>query len=141
MGNKTRRCCLCKEVKNIEEFCMLYGNPRNRKYSCKICETKRIEEWRKNNPEKFKLAQRRNNLKRNYGITVEQYEEMYKKQNGLCAVCGNEEVQRQVLSVDHDHNTNKVRGLLCHKCNRALGLLQDDVSIIKKMLGYLKRSL
>ena len=71
--------------------------------------------------------QRKYQLKRNYGITEEQYNEMFKKQNGLCYICKqpphghglNKQLKR--LHIDHDHNTNKIRGLLCSRCNGALG--------------------
>jgi len=54
-----------------------------------------------------------------YGISIEQYEEMLDKQNGLCAICKTPP-QTKRLAVDHDHDTGEVRGLLCHRCNRAV---------------------
>jgi len=53
------------------------------------------------------------------GVSLEQYEEMLARQNGGCAICGNPPKTRR-LDVDHDHRTGKIRGLLCHRCNRAL---------------------
>lgn len=73
-------------------------------------------------------------LKLYYGITIEHYEDMYSEQEGKCAICG---IQQESLVVDHDHETGKVRKLLCKKCNLALGYVNDDPRIIENMLYYL----
>jgi len=64
-------------------------------------------------------------LNRTYSITLAQYNEMLVRQGGKCAICGHPPKTR-ALNTDHNHKTKQVRGLLCHKCNRALGLLQAD---------------
>lgn len=74
-------------------------------------------------------------LKR-YGITVAQYNELILKQNGVCAICKTEG-NKQSLSVDHSHETGKIRGLLCHNCNLAIGLCHDDIAILKASIEYL----
>ena len=89
--------------------------------------------WRAANPEKSK----NNYLKKCYGITLEQYNEMLIKQNGVCAICCEKDPNFDNLAVDHDHKTNKVRGLLCHLCNRALGMFKDDGIRIKNAIIYL----
>jgi len=72
-----------------------------------------------------------------YGISVEEFNELFKKQNGCCAICGKHQTEfENRLSVDHCHKTKTVRGLLCHKCNRALGLFNDDPEIIAKAQEY-----
>lgn len=84
-------------------------------------------------------AQLRRDLKRNYGITLESYNEMLAGQDHSCACCGkhaNDEYHR--LAVDHCHTTGLVRGLLCSNCNRALGFAQDDVSILQNLIHYLE---
>ncbi|MEN6532945.1 MAG: endonuclease VII domain-containing protein [Bryobacteraceae bacterium] len=71
-------------------------------------------------------------LQQLYGLTIKQYEAMYLDQGGLCAICGRAERGRgrndqpMLLSVDHDHTTGQVRGLLCRQCNTALSYLEDD---------------
>lgn len=86
------------------------------------------------------------NLKK-FGITPEQYDELHKKQKGLCASCGRPETKpanqfgKPRLAVDHCHKSNIVRGLLCMKCNRALGLLDDDPEIVERLLRYRMKSL
>ncbi len=78
-------------------------------------------------------------LKR-YGLTLEDYERMYEQQHGQCAIC-NVEVQGERMCVDHDHGTNKVRGLLCRLCNSSLGGFRDSVSLLRRAVSYLERSL
>lgn len=72
-----------------------------------------------------------------YGINIEQYEEMYYKQDGKCAIC---KVYNESLVVDHDHKTSKIRGLLCKKCNLSLGYVNDNTKILKSMIAYIKRN-
>lgn len=83
------------------------------------------------------------NMKR-LGISPERYVELEKQQEYKCKICGNKDNKR--LSVDHDHSCcdsypacgNCVRGLLCSRCNRALGMINDDIDILQKMINYLK---
>lgn len=80
---------------------------------------------------------------RKLGITSDQYEERIAKQNNLCAVCGYPETKtingRLVpLSVDHDHKTGEIRGLLCDHCNNGLGRFQDDVKRLRRAIDYLE---
>jgi hypothetical protein len=82
-------------------------------------------------------------LKRNYGISYNEYMKMYNEQQGKCKICGGEgflmrKTHKTKLVVDHCHNTGNVRGLLCHNCNRALGLLQDNVETLKNAQLYLE---
>jgi hypothetical protein len=74
-------------------------------------------------------------LKKKYGISWSDYEEMYERQEGRCAICKKEEDDRS-LAIDHCHTTGKVRGLLCGSCNRALGLLKDDPELIEQAKEY-----
>lgn len=83
---------------------------------------------------KAKKIQNRIRLKSRYGITLEDYEEMYKKQKGKCAICG---IKKDKLNIDHCHNTRKVRGLLCGSCNRGLGLLKDNIEFLNNAIKYL----
>lgn len=80
---------------------------------------------------------------RNYGITIEQYDALVRTQGGLCAICKSSDPCGRSNSswhVDHDHVTGTVRGLLCAKCNRAIGLMGDDADILQAAVYYLKRS-
>lgn len=81
---------------------------------------------------------------RTYGITVQDYEKMFEDQQGLCKICNtegfvmDEKRHKMRLVVDHCHSTGFIRGLLCHNCNRALGLLSDDVVRFERAIDYLK---
>jgi len=83
---------------------------------------------------------------RNYGLDEKGLEELKKKQDYKCKICNSEGFligknnHTEKLAVDHCHTTKKVRGLLCHNCNRALGLLKDNEEIIQKALDYIKEN-
>ncbi len=71
-----------------------------------------------------------------YGITKEKYKEMYQKQNGKCLICFR---TKDVLCVDHNHSTGKIRGLLCKPCNSLLGHLEADITKIERIQLYLSK--
>jgi hypothetical protein len=73
-----------------------------------------MKEWKRRHPEA--------NVKYRYGITEDDYHRMAEKQNQSCAICGR---GTQRLDVDHDHETGKVRGLLCIRCNTTVGILEE----------------
>ena len=84
-------------------------------------------------------------LKRNYNISFDEAACLYEKQSGKCAVCGSRGFRMNpnailLLVIDHNHSTGEVRGMLCHNCNRALGLLHDDIGVLKTSIEYLERS-
>jgi hypothetical protein len=70
-----------------------------------------------------------------YGLTLDDYEEMLAEQNGVCASCGTPPTGKK-LSIDHDHETGVIRGLLCQPCNTALGLLKDSSDCVASLLAY-----
>ncbi len=74
-----------------------------------------------------------------YGICIQDYDYLYNLQNGVCAICEEPPSKNRVLAVDHDHSDSKVRGLLCSRCNKGIGLFQEDINIIKKALLYLDK--
>ena len=81
-------------------------------------------------------------IKKRFGLTEKEFLYLLGMQNGLCAICKRtpeHQKCKRKLSVDHDHKTNKVRGLLCDCCNRALGLFQDDINVLSGAIRYLKK--
>lgn len=85
------------------------------------------------------MKQRIYTLARNYGITVEEYEQKFAEQNGLCAICDQPQPER-LLAVDHDHITGQVRGLLCSKCNLMIGNAGeygDNTWVLQQGITYL----
>ena len=80
-------------------------------------------------------------LLQNYGITNQDYEQMLENQGFCCAGCGlHQNILEKKLNVDHDHVTGKVRGLLCGNCNRALGLVKDNMETLVRLQEYLEKS-
>lgn len=90
--------------------------------------------------EKKNAAVRKHRLKKSYSLTPDQFIEMLNKQEGKCAICKKHAAyERKGLNIDHNHETGEVRALLCTACNRALGLLKEDVSIMQNMIAYVGR--
>lgn len=99
-----------------------------------------MREFRKKNPD----ACKRSDLKKKYGISLETYNELKESQQHVCAICGLPETaidyrtkKIRDLAVDHNHDTGEIRGLLCTRCNTAIGLLQDDVVLLANAISYL----
>lgn len=129
-----------KYGKKVCRRCRICKNERSKKYEVKHREQGMIrnKKYRKENPEKIKLYDHRSTI-RKYGLTEEKYNEILESQNGVCAICGNECSSGNNLSVDHCHETDKVRGLLCGKCNKGLGMFKDSIEILEKAIHYLYR--
>jgi hypothetical protein len=89
--------------------------------------------------EPFRRKTTNYNLLARYGITVDQYNEMLARQNGVCAICEEPCSSGRRLAVDHDHDTGKVRGLLCNRCNRGIGLIKKS-SHLKRAAKYLEKA-
>lgn len=96
-----------------------------------------VRKWQRNNPDK----RRNQRLLKDYGITLERYNAMREQQGGLCAVCGSRCIKHgDRLSVDHDHESGRVRGLLCDPCNNGLGRFRDDPALLRTAADYLERA-
>lgn len=123
------RCCrICGETKPFSEFHKDDHKARIKIQSfCKACSSEQMFYRR------FEM----------HGLTVDSYHAMAERQDFLCALCGAEPKPREGFhdgfAVDHDHASGKVRALLCHKCNKALGLLNDDSATALKAYQYLER--
>ena len=77
-------------------------------------------------------------LKYQYGITLDDYNQMFADQNGCCAICGLHQSEfKKALHVDHCHTTDKVRGLLCAECNLGLGKFKDNIQTLENAIRYL----
>jgi hypothetical protein len=92
-------------------------------------------EWRQKFPERRKRSLRNGWYKRNYGITLTQYELLSLDRNNRCDNCGDE---CEKLVVDHDHHTGELRGLLCYSCNVGIGLLGDSLDGLERAMCYLR---
>lgn len=135
-----RTCTKCERPKLIESFGARSDTGRLKGW-CNECNNTYAREW------KAKTAYYRNGWRptalKKYGLTPESYDALVAAQDGLCAICGRSERSKRTgevikLSIDHDHETGKVRGLLCGSCNRALGLLQENPVTLERMAEYLR---
>jgi hypothetical protein len=97
----------------------------------------RSKAWYKNNPEKRKKINRKAKLKKHYGLTLEEFDDLLKKQGGTCKTCWSPPEKGKDLFVDHDHSTGFVRGLLCHACNASIGLLKENRDTMREIICYL----
>lgn len=135
-------CRKCKLIVPIEPDSgdVRAKNRRNR--LCGPCRREYMRAWTAQRTADLIETRRRWLLKKLYGITLEQYDEMLKRQGGGCAICrATTEDWRangsRSLPVDHDHKTGKVRGVLCGKCNKGIGLFRDDPTLLQAAVAYL----
>jgi hypothetical protein len=111
--------------------------------TCVECNKRTLREWVAGTGKlKAKAKDRRNHLKKNYGITVEDFDALLAKQNGRCAICGTDDPPRYKSNrggwhVDHDHSTGRVRGVLCPLCNVAIGHFKEDVNRMSNAIKYI----
>jgi hypothetical protein len=126
------RCPFCNET-NIEKFYVDKNGNRTNSY-CRECHKKGCKErWHKR-PWLDRWSSR-NYL---YGVTKEFLIDLHEKQKGKCAICNEEPKTVRGLHIDHCHKTGKVRGLLCHGCNVALGSFKEDVTLLNKAIEYIR---
>ena len=162
---KTHKVCVdCKEDKQVSEYYSMgfrKSGSRKLRSCCKKCSDKRTSDYIKSHKKscteysmeynkkyyrdnrdkvlkyyhdnKDKLLEQK--YKRKYGVTVEQVDETYKKQNGLCAICK----VRPAINIDHNHLTGRFRGILCGVCNRGLGMFYDDPLVLSSAITYLEK--
>ena len=149
-------CHKCKKRKSSKEFWKDKRCTGKRISQCRDCiRIKRRVYYRKSRARQVEYGKnyrithakqlanykRRYMLKTKFGITVTQYNDLLKAQQGKCAICKrrpNQNTKR--LAVDHNHKTSQVRGLLCYTCNRFIGWCRDDVRTFKRIVKYLQRS-
>jgi Recombination endonuclease VII len=146
----TKTCSKCLLDKSLEDF-------HNYKHElrCKTCISKirkeayardrekvlaRVTKYRRQNPEKIRDTK----LKQAYGVGIDYFNAKLKEQNGVCAGCSrdfkSEWRGRKVnMCLDHNHSTNKPRGILCIKCNRALGLFEENRKTLNNIVEYLDK--
>lgn len=153
-----KRCRKCGTTKPSRDFSTNKSSSDGLYAYCKACKAAMVQDHRDRNRDTInKKARMRSatpegrrkvrdgNLKSKFGITHSDFERMLRKQGGVCAICHQAPVAGEKhFAVDHCHNTPageplKLRGILCAKCNRALGLAQDDASLLKSAVTYLRK--
>jgi hypothetical protein len=96
----------------------------------------RVKAWRRKNRERRLEKMREIHLRNKFGLTPEEYDRILEAQGGVCALCECRPTPGISLHVDHDHGTGEIRGLLCMRCNNALGLFREDPDLLKRAARY-----
>ena len=158
---KTKVCGKCGKEKVAEDFYRRAASPDGLQNYCKACNSeagaaihkkkyggdpeyrerrkKEVAEYRRRTGYKATPEQRRGyHIKKKYGLTSASYKALLASQGGVCAICGNPPSEERRLSIDHDHDTNEVRGILCELCNRGLGQFGDRLDLLLRAADYLK---
>lgn len=131
-----KECKHCKQILPIESFnCATIK--KGKIYYSSSCRKCRYEYIEKPGRAKSRFYRKRN-LKLSYGITLDVYDQMESLQNKKCRICGYEINDGEVLCVDHNHATGKIRGLLCNNCNTGLGMFKDNPDVLLSAINYLK---
>ncbi len=118
---RTKVCIKCHKILPLYDFTLRADGRKFAVSHCKKCERER-------------------SYKRYYNSTIEQYVELLEQQNNKCAICGTVKpggVHKTFFLVDHDHKTDKVRGLLCHNCNSGLGHFKDNPEFLASAIAYI----
>jgi hypothetical protein len=133
------KACFAKRAKEW------YGKPGNREKAIA-----RVQRWQEDNPARRAVQEKRwresggkarsgrkSHLKRTFDLTPAEYEIKLAEQQGVCLICGRPPAVGKTLDIDHDHKTERVRGLLCRNCNHGLGKFGDDPLVLSSAIAYL----
>lgn len=137
-----KSCSECHQKKSLDFF-YKNKNKDGRFNICKVCHHRRVKIWRGKNRAKLPAYSRTASLRNRYGLSNSEYDQMVSAQNNKCLICGEEPRKTKAfqtwrLHIDHCHKTKKIRGLLCHLCNRGIGLFRERIDLLEKALAYLK---
>lgn len=139
-----KTCKTCKLSKPLIDFSKDSRRKDGLSIYCRLCNAAKYRDhYNKQTPEQRKRTWNEANIRR-HGITVAEYDALLSRQNGVCAICLGDSGSRR-FNIDHDHNCcpelyscgKCVRGLLCGSCNKAIGLLREDKSVVLRVLEYL----
>lgn len=130
-----KKCSTCKKL-----FLPTARVGRDFSY-CPECRKKRRQKQWNENKKTIQASNHLSRIKNRYGLSKSEYETKLKEQNNECAICysKNGTSRWPNLSIDHDHSTRKVRGLLCHTCNSALGMFRENKDVLINAIKYLER--
>lgn len=131
-------CKDCQIEKPLSEFHNNKQAKDGKQYYCKPCQLTKVSKI-----PNHRANVRKGSLKKRYGITPEDYDDLFRKQKGVCDICQLPEPEtskREYLCIDHDHKTGIVRGLLCHDCNIGIGKFKDDIQRLKSAIFYIEKT-
>jgi len=153
---ETKYCRGCGEDRPLSEWHKAKDRKDGLATQCKRCVKRRSDKWYQENTERKRATAKRyyadnedrfreNAYRSKYGIGVDDYERMYDEQGGVCALCSKPETAREKwngkvrrLAVDHCHETGRVRGLLCYRCNHIISCLGDNLNSALKLVRYME---
>lgn len=146
-----KECFECKKILTLSDFSKDLSKKDGKSIYCRYCLRKRLKRNRKNdlnfnkkrqiNRKKYKKTEIDYALKYRYGISLEEKNRMLELQNNQCKICKSNQTDQKSFAVDHCHKTGKIRSLLCGRCNRTLGIIKEDINILKAMIEYIKEHL
>jgi hypothetical protein len=136
-----------KQIKPTIKYCKRghdlavhsYYLPDGTFHGCKLCKKITSHNWHIKQYEINPDWQIHKHLKQNWGLTLQQYDDMLEKQGNCCAICKTDDFGKTRGAIDHDHITGKIRGILCNNCNNGLGRFKDDIDNLKQAIIYLKK--
>lgn len=142
---EVKRCRLCGRGLPLSCFYKHRGTTDGHRGECKECHSKRSKEYYREHKAEHRTVSRRYSIKKLYGITEEDFNNLYESQGGKCAICGKpldmiSANKNNAAHIDHDHETGKVRGILCRFCNIGLGLFKDNLELLDRAKEYLAKS-
>ena len=140
-----KQCTTCKQMKDESEFYRRKQSVDGLNPQCKNCSLVQQKDYiRRKNAVKAALkadTRKDMNLRYHYNMSLGEYEDILRDQEGICAICGkNPDDFERAFAVDHDHETGKVRGILCPDCNRGLGGFHDNLELLEKAVEYIRKS-
>jgi protein-arginine kinase activator protein McsA len=136
-----KKCYKCGIIKGLHEFNKDKSRSDGISYICRTCIkiSRKNKDYKYRNNSDYKEKHKYRHMKNRYGITKNQWEEMYMKHLGMCALC-HEPFGDLIPQVDHCHTTNKIRGLLHPSCNRCLGIFKDNINKFNFAIEYLEKN-
>ena len=138
-----KKCTKCGEVKSLDQFSNHIRHKDGKRFRCKVCEAADQKEAKQKrlalDYEGTRSKERAHNLKRMFGMSLEEYDEKLKAQDGVCAICGGLCKSGKRLAVDHNHTTGKIRDLLCGNCNGGLGKFLENPELLLKAADYIRK--
>jgi hypothetical protein len=138
IGPLEKVCGRCQQTLPVTSFAKNSAKPDGLQERCRECRAEHHQQTKHLRPKPSKESKRKW-LVTSYGITQEQFEQMLAAQNHTCAICNSPDWGKPSPSIDHCHDTGKVRGLLCNNCNLGIGLLGDNWQTLSNALNYLER--
>lgn len=144
-SNELKTCAKCGNVKYKNQFHKDAKRKDGLRPYCKHCEFLQLKRYRETNQTKVQTARLKNKLKYRYNISYEDFQKMQEFSGNRCYICGDHETavnstgETRMLSIDHNHITGEVRGLLCHKCNAGLGYFRDNPVFLESAKQYLTK--